>query len=181
MHNFYYLPKADAKEGQVQTGKRRDAQPTAPVDEAKERRLQTESLRAEHQWMREKLAGLDPELRRGLIEPLDPALSLRTQCRLLGIARSSLYYRKKSERPENLEIMEKIRELASRFPDFGVLRMTKALREAGEAVNPKRVRRLMRKLILCVAFLQHLPMAPRFHHLQKAARILQPGPRSAWS
>jgi putative transposase len=171
----------------VQAGKRGDAKPPAPEDEAKGRRLPAESLRAEHQWMRGKLAGLDPELRRSLIEPLNSALSLRKQCRLLGITRSSLYYQKKSERPENLEIMEKIRELASRFPDFGVLRMTKALREAGQAVNPKRVRRLMRKLILCAAFLQHLPMTPRFqhfprfNHFQKAVRILQPVPRSVWS
>jgi putative transposase len=149
--------------------------------EIKELRLLAESLQAEHQWMREKLAGLDPEARRGLIDPLSTTLSLRNQCRLLGIARSSLYYRKKPERRENLELMEKIREFASRFPDFGVLRMTRALREAGHAVNPKRVRRLMRKLVLCAAFLQSLPISPFFHHFHRVARLFQHGSRSVWS
>ena len=150
-------------------------------EEVKELRFLAESLRTEHQWMREKLAGLGPEARRDLLEPLESALSLRNQCRLLGIARSSLYYRKKSERPENLELLERIRGLASRFPEFGVIRMTKALREAGHAVNPKRVRRLMRKLVLCAAFLQSLPIAPLFHHFHRVARIFHHGSRSVWS
>lgn len=134
-------------------------------------RQQEDSLQVEHRWMREKLAGLKAEVRRGLIEPSGSFLSLRKQCRLLGITRSSLYYRKKSERPENLELMARIREFASRFPGFGVVRMTKALREAGLAVNPKRVRRLMRKLMLSLAFLHYLPLTPLIQHGHRLARF----------
>jgi putative transposase len=145
--------------------------PPARENEIEALRLRAESLQAEHRWMREKLAGLKLEARRGLIEPLESALSLRNQCKLLGIPRSSLYYRKKSERRENLELLVKIKAFAARFPEFGVLRMTKALRDAGHVVNPKRVRRLMRKLTLCVAFLHYMPISPLIHHVHKVVRF----------
>jgi putative transposase len=143
----------------------------SPEDKAGELRPRAESLRAEHRWMRDKLAGLDLEVRQSLIEPSESSISLRNQCKLLKITRSSLYYRKKPERMENLRLMAKIRELAEQFPQFGVLRMTKALRDAGQVVNPKRVRRLMRKLAPCLAFLQYLSLSPWLHHFHRVARF----------
>jgi putative transposase len=122
-------------------------------------RAKMASLQSEHEWMRNKLAGLDKDTRLSLLEPERADLSLRRQTRLLGINRSSLYYRKKEERPENEELMARIIEIARRFPDFGVLRMTKALREQGSKVNPKRVRRLMRKLSLCLVLIPSIHWA----------------------
>lgn len=153
------------------SGRVRAPKSPSPEERTDELRLQAESLRAEHRWMRDKLAGLELEVRQSLIEPSESAISLRNQCRLLKITRSSLYYRKKPERMENLRLMAKIRELAEQFPQYGVLRMTKALRDAGQVVNPKRVRRLMRKLAPCLAFLQYLSLSSWFHHFHRVARF----------
>ena len=79
-----------------------------------------------------------------LIERNHPDLSIARQCDLLGLARSSLYYAPRGESEENLRRMRLIDEAYTRWPFYGVRRMTAWLRRQGEAVNPKRVRRLMR-------------------------------------
>jgi len=66
------------------------------------------------------------------------------QCALVGLARSSLYYRPVGESAENLELMERMDETYTRWPFYGVRRMTAQLRQEGYGVNPKRVRRLLR-------------------------------------
>jgi putative transposase len=73
-------------------------------------------------------------------------LSLRRQCELLGLNRSSLYYEPVGESEENLALMRLIDEQYLRTPFYGWPRMTACLRRAGYSVNSKRVRRLMRKM-----------------------------------
>jgi putative transposase len=79
-----------------------------------------------------------------MIEAEHPTLSVVRQCDLVGLARSSLYYRARGESEENLELMRSIDEAYTRWPFYGVRRMTAHLRRTGRGVNPKRVRRLMR-------------------------------------
>lgn len=79
-----------------------------------------------------------------MIEPAHPHLSVARQCDLLGVARSSWYYQPKGETPGNLELMRRLDEQYTRTPFYGVERMTAWLRQQGYAVNPKRVRRLLR-------------------------------------
>jgi putative transposase len=79
-----------------------------------------------------------------MIEPEHPALSVRRQCELLELARSGLYYEPRGESAENLALMRLIDEAYTRWPFYGVRRMTAWLRREGHAVNSKRVRRLMR-------------------------------------
>jgi hypothetical protein len=50
-----------------------------------------------------------------LIEPNHPSLSMRTQCKLLGIARSSLDYVPVAEVPENTRLR---RILDETYPDL---------------------------------------------------------------
>ena len=52
--------------------------------------------------------------RRGLVSK-DDHLSLQTQCNLLGISKSGLYYLPKGESDENLEIMKKTDAAARKF------------------------------------------------------------------
>ena len=73
-----------------------------------------------------------------------PELSVARQCELLGLARSSLYYRPHREGAYNDDLMQLIDEQYTRTPFYGVPRMTAWLRGQGHSVNPKRVRRLMR-------------------------------------
>jgi putative transposase len=79
-----------------------------------------------------------------MIEPDHPALSVRRQCALLGLARSGLYYEPRGESAENLGLMRLIDQTYTRWPFYGVERMTAWLARQGHAVNVKRVRRLMR-------------------------------------
>jgi putative transposase len=71
-------------------------------------------------------------------------LSVRRQCELLGLSRSSLYYEPTGETAENLRLMRLIDEQYTAHPYYGSRRMTMWLIERGEEVNRKRVRRLMR-------------------------------------
>ncbi len=82
--------------------------------------------------------------KRAWIEPEQPSISIQRQCELIGLSRSSYYYRLQGESPENLMLMRKIDEEFTRHPFYGVERMTAYLGRQGDKVNPKRVRRLMR-------------------------------------
>jgi putative transposase len=86
------------------------------------------------------------EAKRALIEPKHPQVSLRRQCALLGLARSGLYYQPVSERAEELQLMRLLDEQYTAAPFYGVRRMTAWLRCQGYAVNPKRIRRLLRQM-----------------------------------
>jgi putative transposase len=68
------------------------------------------------------------------------------QCELLGLSRSSYYYRPTGESEANLLYMRLLDEQYTRRPFYGVDKMTKFLRDQGHAVNPKRVRRLLRAM-----------------------------------
>ena len=71
-------------------------------------------------------------------------ISLSRQCDLLGINRSSYYYRARKDNTYNDLLMRLIDEQYTRRPTFGVEKMRDWLRNQGHWVNGKRVRRLMR-------------------------------------
>ena len=79
-----------------------------------------------------------------MVEPANPDLSIGKQCRLLSISRSSFYYTPKGETALNLALMRQIDEQFLETPFFGVRQMTLHLRNEGNLVNEKRIRRLMR-------------------------------------
>jgi putative transposase len=81
-----------------------------------------------------------------MIEPNHPQLSVRRQCELLGLNRSTLYYEPAGESAENLCLMRLLDEQYLRTPFYGWPRMTAYLRRKGYPVNHKRVRRLMQKM-----------------------------------
>jgi putative transposase len=87
---------------------------------------------------------MNPGQRRALVDPTEVALSVAAQCRLLKIARSTLYYRPAAIDPDDLALMRRMDELYLAAPFYGSRRMVAALRRAGLVVNRKRVRRLMR-------------------------------------
>ena len=83
-------------------------------------------------------------MRRGMVEKGHPRLSVAAQCRLLSIPRSTFYHRPAGETAGNLALMQIIDRQFMETPFFGVRQTTWYLRNEGHAVNPKRVRRLMR-------------------------------------
>ncbi|AGA30158.1 transposase [Singulisphaera acidiphila DSM 18658] len=81
-----------------------------------------------------------------MVEADHPELSVRRQCELLGLSRSSLYYQPTGETPENLRLMQLIDEQYTACPFYGSRKMTPWLDQHGEEVNRKRVQRRMRKM-----------------------------------
>lgn len=100
-------------------------------------------LIAERDWLK-KVLGQPLEVRQGWIDPQDERFSVRRQCGLLGLNRSSLYYQPIGESEENLALMRLLDEQYTRTPCYGVLKMMVYLRTQGYQVNAKRVRRLLR-------------------------------------
>jgi len=81
-----------------------------------------------------------------MIELTHPELSIRRQCELVGLHRSSLYFESASETPLNLELMRLIDRQYTKTPFFGWPKMTVYLQRLGYAINHKRIQRLMQKM-----------------------------------
>lgn len=82
-------------------------------------------------------------------------LSQRRACTLLGLARSTARYQRRSRQGED-ELVERLRTLATKYPRFGYRRVGVLLRRDGKPVNHKRVYRLWRREGLAVP-----PRAPK--------------------
>jgi len=79
-----------------------------------------------------------------MLDSKHPGLSLTRQCNLLDINRSSVYYKPRPIRAEDLEIMKLIDEQYMKRPVCGSRCMRDHLEKQGYKVNRKRVQRLMR-------------------------------------
>ena len=78
-----------------------------------------------------------------MIEPNHPDISIRRQCKLIGLPRSMYYYEPAGETPFNLHLMRLIDEQYLKTPFYGSPKMTAHLRREGYTVNRKRIQRLM--------------------------------------
>jgi putative transposase len=84
--------------------------------------------------------------RRAMLDRSHPRLSIRRQCALLHVARSSVYRPKAPANDNDLALMRRIDELYLQYPFLGSRRMAGMLSENGARVNRKRVQRLMRQI-----------------------------------
>ncbi len=124
------------------------------------------------------------EQRRSWIHPHHQQLSVRRQCQLLGLAAASYYYQAQPESVENLQYMRWLDEEYTRYPFYGVRKMTFELQQQGHAVGPKRVRRLLRTMGLMAVYAKpRLSLNPllhqRFPYLLKGVVIVRPN--QVWS
>lgn len=71
-------------------------------------------------------------------------MSIRKQCELLQVNRSTLYYQPAQEKPENLKMMQIMDKHLLHHPTEGVVSMVFMLRCMGYPVGPKRIRRMFR-------------------------------------
>jgi putative transposase len=81
--------------------------------------------------------------RRAFVEPCI-SLSMRRQCELLSVNRSSLYYEPVGQDAEELALMRHMDEIHLEHPFFGSRMMMHTLKDEGQTINRKRVQRLMR-------------------------------------
>jgi putative transposase len=88
---------------------------------------------------------LSAQQQRLLIDSDHPQLSVRRQCELLGLNRSTLYYEPAPETKENLALMQLIDKQYTDCPFYGSRKMTAWLQKVLQLqVNRKRVQRLLR-------------------------------------
>lgn len=102
-----------------------------------------------------------PTDRIGLVSPAEPELTVKRQCELAEVNRTSIYRQREQEQTnpghgesqENLDIMRIIDETHLARPSWGYRKMTDYLQnQCGYDVNRKRVRRLMRILDIIALF-----------------------------
>jgi putative transposase len=99
-----------------------------------------------------------------MIERGHPELSLRRQCELIGLNRSTFYYEPAGESEYNLELMRLIDRQYTKTPFYGWPRMTAYLQREGHEINSKRVRRLMGLMGLQAICPKHRTSAPAPGH-----------------
>ena len=73
-------------------------------------------------------------------------LSIARQAKLLGVSRSSIYYRPKPDSTEELDLLKRLDEIFTENPIYGSRRLQVALKREGILVGRRRIRRLMKKL-----------------------------------
>jgi len=71
---------------------------------------------------------------------------VRRQAQLLGLSRSSVYYRGRPVSARDLKLMRRIDELHLEAPFFGARKIAAQLRREGQLVGRRHVRTLMRKM-----------------------------------
>ena len=98
----------------------------------------------ERDWAVKKLKSLDSSNKRALVEPKLTTLSMTRQCELLGIHRSTLYYRPKGFCKEAIDIMHRIDEIYTQMPYYGHRRIWKQLLDDGIAVGKHGVAKYMK-------------------------------------
>ena len=124
--------------------------------------------------------------KRALMEPDAKNLSLRRQCALLGLNRSTWYVPAPvgDERAENQRVMDRINAIYTDHPFYGSRKLTAVLRREGYRVNRKRVRRLMR--VMGLMSIAPKPNTSRPHPQQAVYPYLLRGvvierPNQVWS
>jgi len=121
--------------------------------------------------------------RLALVDPGDPLVPVVTQCQLLKVARSTLYYRPVPVSADDLAVMRRMDELHLAYPFYGSRRMAAALRREGRAVNRKRAQRLME--VMGIEALYRKPNTSKGHPAHKIYRYLLRGlaidrPNQVW-
>lgn len=114
----------------------------------------------------------------------DKKLSLSRQCELLGLSRTNIYYRKRTERKRDIEEKFLLRRLYLSLPFYGYRKMAQELRSRGLKTSVKRVRRLMRELGLKALMVKKNLSRPARQHpvypyLLKGKQIRYPN--QAWA
>lgn len=102
--------------------------------------------------------------RRGAIDK-SHSLPVTRQCRLLNVARSTVYYRRAPDNEEDLRIMLKIDKLHTKWPFMGSRQVRDQLRRQGELINRKRVQRLMRQMGIAALYPKKRTSTPNAEHV----------------
>jgi len=67
------------------------------------------------------------------------ALSVARQAKLLGVSRSSVYYRPRPDSQEELDLLKRLDELFTENPMYGSRRLQQMLKREGVLVGRRRI------------------------------------------
>lgn len=81
-----------------------------------------------------------------MLNAADGDVSIRTQTALLGLNRTSLYYQPVPPSAEEVALKHQIDAIYTRWPFYGVRRITAQLQREGQVINHKAVARHMREM-----------------------------------
>lgn len=119
---------------------------------------------SERDWLKKKVLTATLSTRKQLLEPDNKDFSVRKQCELLSINRSSLYYQPKPISELDITLMNLLDQQYTKTPFYGVKRMTAYLRQLGYQVGEKRVRRLLRQMGLDAIYQHPNTSKPNSEH-----------------
>ena len=122
---------------------------------------------------------MSPGRRREMVNREHPSLPIVRQCILLGVSRSSLYYRAKGASEADLSLMREMDRQCLETPFYGSRRMKAWLDRQGIPVSRKRVQRLMRVMGLRAIYRRPRTSQPAPEHrvypyLVRNARVTRP-------
>lgn len=122
-------------------------------DEIKSKEAEIEELQKalgktmiERDWAVKKLKSLGLLNKKSLVDPKLTTLSLTRQCELIGVHRSSLYYKPKGFSMHDIGIMHRIDEIYTEMPFYGHRRIHRQLMDEEIAIGRHRVARYMKVL-----------------------------------
>jgi len=130
--------------------------------QAKEAELfqQIGRLQMELEWLKKSLSCSDARELRKLVDHNHPELSVSRLCALLGLARSTLYYRPTPVRGSTLRIMARVDALYLDDPCSGSRRMVDYLAREGIPISRDRVQNLKRRMGLRAIYQQPRTTVP---------------------
>lgn len=124
------------------------------------------------------------EIRKEMIDRDEGSRSICSQCEMLSIARSTLYYTPSKADDKDLQIMEELDRLYLEDPTRGTRRMTKELRKKGYKVGRCHVRTLMQIMRLKTVYCRPRttiidPARYKYPYLLRNLDIVRPN--QAWA
>ena len=127
---------------------------------------------------------MSPDRRREMVDREHPKLRIVRQCDLLGVSRSSIYYRPRAVPEEDLSLMGEIDRQYLETPFYGSRRMRAWLGRRGIQVSRKRVQRLMRAMGLRAIYRRpstsrRSPEHRVYPYLLRNARVTRP--KQVWA
>ncbi|TRM11447.1 IS3 family transposase [Lentibacillus cibarius] len=98
-------------------------------------------------WLKKNLASTTTRQERmEMVDWADSELSISDQAKLLGINRSSLYYKPVQPSQEEVNLKNRIDKIYTKYPYFGSRKITQMLKSEGTNINRKRVQRHMHEM-----------------------------------
>ena len=129
------LPGSKGRKGKKKGDlEKREAEPVQEIGE----------LKVELEWIRKNLSCSTAHELRRLVDLNHHQLKIRRQCELLGLPKSTLFYKPVPIRAETLRIMPRIDAWYLEDPASGSRRMVAYLARDGVSISHDRVRDLLR-------------------------------------